>query len=63
MNWNDRRQLWGMKFENFVYKTAIYWMLFFILAVFSVAMYIKMNVWYECRTEHSFFYCLSLIST
>jgi uncharacterized membrane protein len=30
--------------------------------IFAFAIYIKINVWYECRVDHSFFYCLSLIS-
>ena len=64
MNWRDRLQDIGLKFEYFVYKTAWLWMLAFILAVFAFAIYIHMSLWYECRAEgHSFFYCVFLTST
>lgn len=34
-----------------------------ILGLIILAVYIKTNVWYECRSVgHSFFYCLQLIN-
>ena len=64
MTLRERLQDIGLKFEYFVYRTAIYWILAFILAVFAFAIYIHMSIWYECRSEgHSFFYCVFLTST
>ena len=63
MTLHEKLQAFGRKAEYYVYRTAWLWMLFFILAVISLAVYIKINVWYECRSEHSFFYCLALINS
>lgn len=33
----------------------------FLLAVFSIAIWWKVSVWSECRTDHSFMYCLTMM--
>lgn len=33
-----------------------------LVAVLSAAIWWQMTVWRECRTDHSFMYCLTLIN-
>ena len=30
--------------------------------LFITAIFIQVSVWNECRTDHSFFYCMSVLS-
>jgi hypothetical protein len=34
----------------------------FIVSLFSFGIWWHVSVWNECRTDHSFMYCMSLIS-
>ena len=33
-----------------------------IVAIPTLAIYMKVSVWNECRADHSWFYCIHLIS-
>ena len=33
-----------------------------IVLFFGIGIYIDQQIWSECRTDHSFWYCLRLIS-
>ncbi len=45
----------------FKQQIIIFLALAFVLALFIGAICIKVSVWRECRTDHSWFYCMELL--